>query len=577
LESATVLDKTSQSKIPLLGWGSPSLGLGIEAGAAQPQTKAVRPQGRATRPTGADAAKQVIASQRIARPPEAAGPKKTSSTEKKGPMKKQMCILVLALLSLVACQETKIEEQPQKMSWQAQRPFQDIDIPFEEYEIDADQDTVLVLPQGGVFYFKGGALRQANGDTVYGKVSLKYRIFHDAPSAFLAGMPMTYEAQGKKQYMATAGMFELRAEQNGVQLKMGEAMKIKTPSFQKEGNYSFFHLSEEDGKWEYLDQEYEIEENTSKQKALKKVKNKAKNILKMPLEAKYFCFDYSAILDVTYNDDYSQIYKNRENPVVGQKAHKYGLSWLNSRCYKSIEYKGSTEPAAMIVWKRLSGGRFPVWAKDKDFDALELELIRGNIYRLTLNSHDGREEWSGRIEAVMPLKQLYRYSPKSWASNYEKNMAEIEVEMQRLRQEADLFRSFEISDFGIYNYDRFLKWEDAQPIVAQFEIDGGDLLASFKLEKVFCFPLNEASLIDLPARDWNKIRLHPDRPLRFLAILPNEQIALFDLDDFSAIDWAEIEGRPADEPYRIVLQVQEGQVKTVADVEQLFAPKLAVR
>lgn len=492
-------------------------------------------------------------------------------------MKTKIYLAALALLSLMACQEKKTTEVLASSQWEAQRPFANIDIPFEDYEIDADRDTVLALPQGGAFYFKGGALRNENGDRISGKITLKYRIFHDAPSAFLAAMPMSYEAQGEKRYMATAGMFELRAEQNGNKLKMAEVMKITTPSFQKEGNYSFFHLKDEDGKWEYLDQEYEIVENKSKQKALKKVNYKAQSLLKMPLEAKYFCFDYSAILDATYNNNYGKIYENRENPAVGQKAQQYGLSWLNSRCYKYIDYQGSKQPAAMMVWKRLSGGRFPAWAKDKDFDALDLQPVRGNIYQLTLNSNDGTEEWSGRIEAVMPLMQLYRYSPQSWAKNYEKNMAEIEVEMQRLSQEADLFRSFEISDFGIYNYDRFLKWDEALPVVAQFEIEGGELPTSFRLDKVFCFPLNEASLIDLPARDWNKLRISPDRPLRFLAVLPNDQVALFDLDDFAAIDWSEIKDRPADQPYTIVLRAQPGQIKTAEDVQQLFAPKMAAR
>lgn len=177
----------------------------------------------------------------------------------------------------------------------------------------------------------------------------------------------------------------------------------------------------------------------------------------------------------------------------------------------------------------------------------------------------------------MPLMQLYRYSPQSWAKNYEKNMAEIEVEMQRLSQEADLFRSFEISDFGIYNYDRFLKWDEALPVVAQFEIEGSELPTSFRLDKVFCFPQNETSLMNLPAADWNKLRLSPDRPLRFLAVLPNEQVALFDLDDFAALDWSEIKDRPADQPYTIVLRAQPGQIKTAEDIKQLFAPKMASR
>jgi hypothetical protein len=484
--------------------------------------------------------------------------------------------LIIILLSMLALASLSIScnnknnsstEVEQSASLKITPPITGLETAFQEYEIDASEDQKIELENGGVISIPANSLVDAEGNLISGMVKIKYREYHDAVDALLSGIPMEYKAQGLTQTMQTAGMFEIRGEKDGQALNIAEGagIHVKMASYESGEDYSFFHLQEDNQEgWEYLDNEYEIEVNEEKLKLKKQIQAKG-NAMVFPLDAKYFSFDYSGILDVMFNNNYRQIRENRDNPAVAAKAKKYGMMWLNCRAYNNIEYKGTTQPAAMMLWKRLNGRQFPAWMKDDQLDHTSLEKQYGNVYKLTVEDQKSEEVYTATIQAIMPLNALFKFSPEYWENNYKAAMAKVEAEMERLKKEADVFRSFEVSGFGIYNYDKFLKIEDRIDVLAKFEVEEAVKAENevYELDLVYCLTEDNKTVIKLPKEDWGKVALIPGNKARFMSILPGGKIGIYSAEKYMALDFEGL--RKKDEPEVEFVLVNEIQKLSSAD------------
>lgn len=457
-------------------------------------------------------------------------------------------------------------------------PFQLLDPPipelagkFQEFEIDNSKGEVLKIASGTSITIPAGALLGQDGKPVEGKVKIKYREFHDAIDVWLSGIPMDYQNGSVKETFQTAGMFEIRGEKDGeaLQIADGKGLLVRMASFEAGKDYPFYQLEETGKGWQLIDTTYKIEVNEEKIKMKKKISSNIPG-LAFPLDSKYFTFDYNAILDVTYNDDYYKIRENKANPAVSSKAKKYGLSWVNANAHSDITYKGVVQPAAMMVWKNLSGKNFPVWMKDEHKDYCAFEKVAGNVYKVKVESNDGAKSFEATIEAIMPLAQLYKFSPEYWENNYKAAMAKVDAEMERLRTEVDVFRSFEVAGFGIFNYDKFMKEEDRIDIHAQFQAEQSILQANenYEMQVVYCLPEDNKTVIKLPKGDWGKVSLLPNNKARFITVLPGGTIGIYSAEKYMALDFEDL--RKKDDPKVVFELIKEMDKPNSADALKDF-------
>jgi hypothetical protein len=93
------------------------------------------------------------------------------------------------------------------------------------------------------------------------------------------------------------------------------------------------------------------------------------------------------------------------------------------------------------------------------------------VYELQLDEKGGTRQFTTRIEPFMTLKALFAFSAAEWKNNYEKTLQRVKEDEKRLTMLADVYREMEINQFGIYNYDRFLKDENAVVVKAEFKFD----------------------------------------------------------------------------------------------------------
>ena len=205
-------------------------------------------------------------------------------------------------------------------------------------------------------------------------------------------------------------------------MKDGAGVQVDFASFEEGDDYNFFSLNETEG-WQFVDYVApKVNEDRLKTEALV---NKLTKKLKAAKE-NFFVFNYNAILDVEYNNDWQAIHKNKDNPSLAAKVKRYDLDYFQSSNYSIIKYKGNDYPADMMVWKHKIGRRWPAWVRQQKC-VVELEPRRGNIYTLKASISAENKTFSTKVEVVVPLKYLFKYSPKDWKKNF-KNQRNVAKE-----------------------------------------------------------------------------------------------------------------------------------------------------
>lgn len=468
-------------------------------------------------------------------------------------MKTSRFIPLLLLISLLGCKEPQliVDNLPPLIS----PPVPELDIAFDVRSIPAEEGAILRYETGSIVVIPPVALVDGQGNAITGRVDIAFREFHNSVDALLSGIPMSYDSAGQTQQFQTAGMFELRARQNGqeVFLEEGSMAQVKLASNETEDNYNFYRLDEEARGWQFEGQRSpEVNSNTLE------ITQRISELKATPGEMKYlgrnpFAFNYDGLLDVFFNENESRIDKNWSNPSIKKevlnKARAYGLECLDFTVYQHIEWEGRNIPACMMVWDHLNDKPFPKWAKGTY--GHKLMRYDGDIYKLVLI--DGEMNYFLTwIRPVMPLKQLYAFSPSGWAEQSEEVKAEIAREEARLKQEAAVMRNFEVREFGVFNWDRFLKEEDPIPVLADFNF-GTELNAELTEPVIFYLPGDNRSVVKMPKHAWKQFAVVNDPNARMISILPGPRIALFSKRKYREIDREALRGEEKPE-YTFVME-----------------------
>ncbi|MBI5218151.1 MAG: hypothetical protein HY958_04395 [Bacteroidia bacterium] len=484
-------------------------------------------------------------------------------------------IIVLLILSIVIVAGCT-QEKKTAMAKLINPPIPGLEAKYKVFQIDAAQGGTFSLPTGTTITIPQGALVDSSGKPLQCKVDLQYREFHDAVSLLLSGIPMSYEKSGIKQNFQTAGMFDLNASQNGKKVFIDPDKKIivKMASYEAGNDYNFWWLDEKNESWEFLDRR-DAEVNPKKEE-MKRIVEKLRPGLKFPMDDKYFCLSYRDLLDIYYKNDWSQIDKNYQKPVIDKKAKEYGLTWTSIYSYTSIQYQGNYHRAALMVWKNISDKPMPKWVfNDKPYNSANFTRINGNTYRMNIENDKGAK-YSLTVEVVMPLKALLAFSPEYWKKNYEEAMAKIYEEEKRLKLEADVFRTFEVSQFGIYNYDKFLKEENRVEVMADFLPAGRQGIPDQNLNKdlsetdmIFCLPEDNKTVIKYPKGDWSRVALLPGNKIRFMSVIPGSRIAIFSSERYLKINFDSLKSQPKP-AYKFTMISQSQAINSEDDLRKIL-------
>ena len=460
---------------------------------------------------------------------------------------KSYLLTLIFFTGLISCREDPpraiIADEPEKDSVIIVPPLVVPPVPewntlMETFDVDAEKGIKYTVENsmGSTIIIPPGIFVDSMRNKLTGSIRISYREFHDAAAIFCAGIPMDYDAAGMIKRFETAGMFELRAEQNKTEVFV-DSGKVITVSFGgrvKGGDYHCFFLDEKGTRnWHYIGDEGGAG-NREKEKILR-----ASNVLplRVPLGPDYFSFNYMAALDVMMNNNVAQIEVHRNNPAMKTKIKDYGLNWSNIYNYQTINFEGRKFLASMLVWKNLSGVPFPDWVGSAESVITQKS---GNVYTIEISDKKGNQH-SSTIEAVMPIKSLFAFTAAEWKTKYNETMAKVKRDQERLKNMADVYRTMEINRFGIYNYDRLMKDDDHIVVDAQFKFDRAiDIMQNMEV----CFVDGESrSLIRFPFEQWKNFVLVPGKRGRLFALLPDHYIAVCSAREYNRLDFKMLRGQ----------------------------------
>lgn len=130
-----------------------------------------------------------------------------------------------------------------------QTPFvnQSINVRFNELEVNNEEAKTLKLENGTIINIPAYSFIDKNGKPVKGKIKLNYRELHSAADIIASGVPIEYDSLGGKNYLETAGMFEIRGKKGKepVYIAQGKTIDVQFASRHEGARFNHYYL--EDG------------------------------------------------------------------------------------------------------------------------------------------------------------------------------------------------------------------------------------------------------------------------------------------------------------------------------------------
>ncbi len=466
-------------------------------------------------------------------------------------MKKLNLSVIIALFAIVGLNSCSDEARPF-----IDPPFPHLNPEYKDYSFNADDGGFLEYKTGTTITVPKGIWVDAQGNKVTGNIKIKYREYHNAVDIFLSGAPMAYDTAGVKENLTTAGMFEIRAYDNDsseIFIRNGEKLTVRMASYNSEDNYNFYSLNENEKKWNYKgtakpEVNKKIAEITDTITKIEENIKKLKPEYKFPFEKdKFFALNNDDMLDVYYGEKYNLIRKNRKSKKPQRKAETYGLSWYDVYSRKDVYFRGVKFTAAQIAWENVSGKKLPYWIK-KSAGIEKLTRINKDTFYMQFYSNKKKSAFY-KVRSVIPIKYLFKYPPETWQENFDKIEAEIEKERLRIIEEekllavqASVFRTFDVNNTGLHNWDRVYHRSDKILVKSNFKFDipKDELDDVYETMFVYYFIDNNKSFVKIDLSSTDTLMLIPDNTAKLIAVISDKKAAIFSSSDYKKINFEKL-------------------------------------
>lgn len=359
------------------------------------------------------------------------------------------------------------------------------------FELQAEQGGKFSAPSGTEITVPAGVFVDAQGQPVTGDVDLRYREFHDAEDVLLSGITMVYDELGTKENFQTAGMMEILGYQDGKPVFIGEGkeLDIKMASFTKDDDYKLYFLDPSKG-WKDIGKA-KLSKNAEKEAAEALLASKPRPPVKgTPGEMDG---------EVTFNVDFEDF------PEL--------------RPFKSVRWMAEDKAAYAKLEERIMS---KVWTRVQLYE-LGAEGLR---YRISL----GRKLHDSLSIDVKPILEGDDYARGMEAfqkkmDRYNQTLKDKGLEESRLASQADVYRSFSISGFGIYNCDRMYRITPVVSFRPEW-IFPDDHYLDPKKTVIFHIAGDNRAVLTLSPGEREVIRMSPKEQNYLVIVLPDQKVGV---------------------------------------------------
>lgn len=381
-------------------------------------------------------------------------------------------------------------------------PFEKVNVAYEVYNIDPVKGGEVLMPNGTRITVPENAFVDAKGELITAPVELKYREFHTPADIIASGIPMVYDSAGQTCNFESAGMFDINAfaGQEPVFIADGKNLSVEMASFKPGDDFNFYYYDQQANNWQFQGQK-------------------------------------AAAINQGKQEEMQAFGKEPEKPLIPEKVDKntpvFNLDVDYSLYPELQEFEG-------IMWQY--AGTNPKqnpdnnpWLFEEDWKYVELNAINTEkgLYKLHLNA--GKRAFETVVKPVLKgadyEKALAKFKVKM--GSYEQAITARKQEVDRLQRQADLVRTFQVSNFGMYNWDRIYKQPNAVPITANFDFDQ-------KVDKknvvVYLVSGKDKAVVTYYAGANNPFSYDPKDRNCLLAVMPGDKLAVFEESDFEKLD-----------------------------------------
>lgn len=341
-------------------------------------------------------------------------------------------------------------------------PFKSVSLPKEYFVIQPNVSQVITTQNGSKIYIDSLSLVDKDGIKIKEPVTLQLQNIMNPAEMLTSGIPMKYsDSENKDVPFQSAGMFEIHATTPSgqeVMIDQHHPIKMDLSSYSSENGFSNYMLDKKTGRWKKTEEETKIRNLEKHQLRLKLAKLKSKTAFNNEL----FVLDFNVFLDEFLNHDRNEISSYYENPkkALPTRLLKYGIRSENIFSYNYVELNDNDKvPACYVVWESMDRKKFPNWKKPSNSNFVKKV---NNIYEFSYSNNDNQSEvFTTLIRPVMTIFSLFKFGPEKWDSNYVETLKEIQEQERTIAKMNDVMRTLTISQFGVYNCDRFYQNPDA--------------------------------------------------------------------------------------------------------------------
>lgn len=432
-------------------------------------------------------------------------------------------------------------------------PIESLDVPSVSYLVNADKDTLIRTKSGSQIKISANSFVDEKGNSITGKVEIKYREFHDVIDIFLSGIPMKYDSSGTEYHFESAGMFEIHGFQDNKEVFINETspINILLASKQEGERFNIYKLNDKNGDWSYIgkdtagnvedhaftetkllpdlaeDLAKEIREEKSKTDLLAKEKP-VEPVIATPMsqnlkiEVDEIEFPELALYknllfeidknDKTYKSELSKITWDAASVKKGKEKGTYILAFIKGK----TEYSFLTRPV-------VSEKDYPkaVEVYNKKFDEYEKALVKRKEDEAQKERELKAEYDKLNAERLAELAEV------------QQRMASESAQQMATNVTTDIiYRSFMVSSFGIWNSDCPQNMPKGLMVSATFTDKNGKQLS---FNTLYLVEKGKNAAYSLTNYDFSRFQFNPESENLLLGVTKDNKIALFKPEDFASL------------------------------------------
>jgi hypothetical protein len=323
---------------------------------------------------------------------------------------------------------TTVTTTSNKVNAAVRPPIKGLDIPSSRHIINGSKGGKIELPSGTVITFAPNIFVDKDGKAINEDVEISYREMHDAAEILISGIPIFRPETG--EYMETAGMFEINGSYKNeeVFIAKGKNINVNMASFNEGTHFDFWQMNPTSGAWTDIDGKPEG------QPAVPGQPNTARN---------------QEIIRLTQQQVAKPVQptnpKKVTNPVFDLEVNYSAMPEL-------APFKG-------IIWECIGNNvkENPdknAWVFDTEWKTITIKRnAKEEGYRLDLKSMD--KSFTSLVRPILSekdyAKAIAEFDKK--LDQYKDIGEKAEKALETARKQAAMFREFQVSGFGIYNWD----------------------------------------------------------------------------------------------------------------------------